>query len=246
MTYENPSTEQTKFGELGYDMELISNAEKIIGRGSCAVVKVVRGGFTTSAILACERKDWKLLVLEPTKRILEETVKKATSGKVVRIPGNHECAKLQEDLTRYPVLKSLPMSLPNCASCSEARGCKVLEILRVDDFDTAGLTYAKLEALMSSKGKTAKEILAKLSKAEVIIMDEAHYLCTPSTASVKAFETPLIPKSYKSLNKICQDWRALCDEYESNIKEMSQKAEQGHASQYLAENHITLTFLCRE
>lgn len=228
---------QTKFGELGYDKRLISKAEKIIGQGSCGVVKVVRAGFTTSAILACERQNWKLLVLEPTKRILEETVKKATSGNVVRVPGNHECPRLQEMMERYPVLKSLPMNLPDCDSCIEAGSCEVLEILRVDNFDTAGLTYAKLEALMSSKGTRAKEILAKLSKAEVIIMDEAHTLCTPPAASVRALETPVIPKRYKFLNKICQNWQALCDKYEDNIKKISQKAEQTYAGQYLAEKH---------
>jgi hypothetical protein len=71
------------------DQRLIDAVKAVIEQGSCAVAKPVRAGFTTSCLHACKQLDKKLLMLSPTRRILNETVSEASPDDV-RIPGNIE------------------------------------------------------------------------------------------------------------------------------------------------------------
>jgi len=81
--------------------------------------------------------------------------------------------------------------------CDTSRRCKVLEITRVKDYNTAGLAYSKLEALMLSHGKRrSEEILKKLAKADVILLDEAHILSLPSATNVKISEKVNAPPKH--------------------------------------------------
>ncbi len=225
---------QSKLMELSLDKRLIEAAQDIILGGSCAISKPVRAGFTTSGIIACERKGWHLLVLAPTNRILKETVAKA-SGTAIRVPGNRECTKLQQVIEKNPVLKQLPLPLPDCDECSLSKRCPVLEITRKKDFNTAGLTYAKLEALMLSKSERSKKILKKLARAEVILLDEAHILSLPSATSVKAYERINIPSGYLSLSRIHDTWLQLCRSQQQIIQDLTSKASSGHASHHLSQ-----------
>lgn len=136
---------QGRLSDLNCDQRLVKAAEEIIESGSCAVSKPVRSGFTTSAIYACDKKGFRLLVLAPTRRILKETVSKASNGNNIRIPSNNECQLIKPEIKKNPILAQLPFTLPNCRKCKASGGCEVREILRSEDFSTVGLTYAKLE-----------------------------------------------------------------------------------------------------
>jgi hypothetical protein len=227
------NTKQQRLSDLSYDQRLIHAAEKILRTGSCAVSKPIRAGMTTSTVVACERQGWPLLVLAPTRRILQETIAKAASD-AVRIPGNSECPLIEPDLKKNPILRQLPLTLPNCQKCNESGWCEVLAILRAKDPGVMGLTYPKLEALMLSKGKIAKEILARISRAEVVMPDEAHMLSLPSAVSVRAFASLKIPKEYAVLGRIYERWLEFCQANVKTIQEFMEKAEKGHASQHLA------------
>ena len=224
---------QGRLNDLSCDPRLIKAAEEIIEKGSCMVSKPIRAGMTTSTIMACERREWKVLALAPTRRILQETVKKASSG-AVRIPGNSECALIKPDLMKNPILKQLPLTLPDCKKCHKSERCEVLAILRADDPGVMGLTYAKLEALMLSRGKTAKEILAKISRADVILLDECHVLALPKAVSVKAFASLQIPENYAVLCRIYTQWLDLCQSHAKIVQELMELAVQGHAAQHLS------------
>lgn len=115
---------QEKLTDFSCDQRLVRSAEEIIEVGSCAVSKPIRAGMTTSTVLACERRGWPLLVLAPTRRILKETVAKASCG-AVRVPGNSECPSIESDLKKNPILRQLPLTLSGldeqyiqvCATC---------------------------------------------------------------------------------------------------------------------------------
>jgi hypothetical protein len=233
---------QQRLSDFFCDQRLVWAVEEIIEKGSCAVSKPVRAGFTTSCVFACEKKGQSLLMLAPTRRILTETISKASSD-AVRVPGNSECPLIEEDLKKNPILAQLPLTLPNCEKCNASEWCEVRRILREKDPSVMDLTYAKLEALMLSKGTTAKEILTKLARADVVLLDEAHLLALPSTASVRAFASLKIPKKYKILGKVYQMWLVFCQSHVELIKELMEKAEQGHAGQYLARNVSNVNIL---
>ena len=216
------------------DQRLIKAAEEIIKLGSCAVSKPVRAGFTTSCIYACERKGLKLLVVQPTLRILKDTVARASGGKSILVLGNNECPYIQTEIKKNPVLANLPITLSKCDRCKYYGTCDVRAILRANDFGVVGLTYAKLGALMLSRGKMAEEILKKLSLADVILLDEAHLLTQPATVSVPAFASLEIPKQYKGLNRIYEQWCSLCADQIGLIQELIMKAENGHSGQHLS------------
>jgi hypothetical protein len=233
---------QGKLTDFSCDQRLVRAAEEIIESGSCAVSKPIRAGMTTSTVMACERRGWPLLALAPTRRILQETVAKASSG-AVRIPGNSECPLIEPDLKRNPILRQLPLTLPDCQKCNASEWCEVLAILRAEDPGVMALTYAKLEALMLSHGKTAKEILAKISRAEVVMMDEAHVLSLPQAVSVPAFASLKIPDRHKSLAQVYQKWLEFCQSHVQAIQELMKRAEHGHAAQHLSKSIFNTSFL---
>lgn len=226
---------QQRLSDLSCDQRLVRAAEGIIESGSCAVSKPIRAGMTTSTIMACEQRGWKVLALAPTRRILQETVAKAACD-AVRIPGNSECPLVEPDLKKNPILRQLPLTLSNCEKCNASEWCEVLAIQRADDPSVMGLTYAKLEALALSRGKTAKEILDKISKADVVMLDEAHVLSLPSAVSVRAFVSLNIPAKYKALERIYQMWLDFCQSHVQEIQELMVRAEDGHASQHLSKS----------
>lgn len=237
---------QQRLSHLSYDPRLIKAAEKIIESGSCAVSKPIRAGMTTSTVLACERRGWPLLVLAPTVRILTETVSKASSN-AVRVPGNSECKLIEPDLKKTPVLAQLPLAVEDCETCHEFEECEVVAILRAEDSNvmvlTLVLTYSKLEALMLSIGKTAKKIRKKLSRAKVIMMDEAHVLSLPPAVRVRAFASVNIPEKYTALERIYQCWQEFCLNHAQAIQEIVKRAEEGHASKHLSKSLFNVTTL---
>lgn len=217
------------------DQRLIDAVKSIIEQGSCAVAKPVRAGFTTSSIKACEQQGLTLLVLSPTRRILKETVSQASVNET-RIPGNIECPQIQDSIRANPLLEKLPLVLPDCGQCNAAEWCGVRKILRVEDLGTVSMTYAKLEAIMHSQGETASKILSKLSKLDVILLDESHQLALPSPIKTEVARSLIIPGEYRAIRGIYKDWLKLCQSHEDRQRDLIGKAELGHASKYLCIN----------
>lgn len=204
------------------------------GNGAVAVSKPIRAGMTTSAVLASRESGKRLLCVAPTTRILKETVEAASDGEAVRVPGNHECPLLAEEIEAFPVLADLPLSLPDCSKCPGYDGCAITEILRRPDFDVAALTYAKVQAMMLSGAKTSKKIRQILGKADYVLLDEAHLLGFGSVPSVPVGPLPEVPEGFKGLSKVRGLWLDLLARHGEAIAELQEKANNGVASQHLS------------
>ncbi|MEI8004174.1 MAG: hypothetical protein WCG94_07525, partial [Methanothrix sp.] len=140
-------------------------------------------------------------------------------------------------------LRQLPLELPDCQKCNASEWCDVLAILRAKDPGVMGLTYAKIEALMLSRGKIAKAILAKISRADVVMPDEAHVLSLPSAVNVRVFASLTIPAKYKALTRVFQKFLDFCQSHVQDIQELMKRAEQGHAAQHLSKSIFNTSFL---
>ena len=205
-----------------------------VGSGAVAVSKSVRAGLTTSSILAAGEMGKRILCIAPTTRILNETVGAASGGRAVRVPGNHECVVLAEEIAEFPILKELPLSLPDCEKCPGNGGCSITEILRRPDFGAASLTYAKVQALMLAESKVAKRIRGALQKADFVLLDEAHVLGFGSVPSVPVGPLPEVPPEFKSLEKIRALWVDLLALHAAKVEELEEEATAGPSSRHLS------------
>lgn len=200
----------------GMDTDRVKAADKILKMGNVAVCKTTRAGFTTSAVIAAERWDLKTLVIAPTRNILSKTVRKTVQnngGRPCGIAGNITCKYLQEIIKKDPLLAELPlMKGEKCDSCEHYDTCPVTEIERVDDFTTATITYAKLEAVMLSSSDSAAFIKERLAEVDVIILDEAHLLSFPSLPQVDFDKYVVIPEEFRALRRIYDKWRDMQNE----------------------------------
>ena len=83
----------------GIDPTRVEAADKILRMGNVAVCKSTRAGFTTSAVIAAERRELKTLVVAPTRNILTKTVRETVEkirGTPCNIPGHKGCKYVQE------------------------------------------------------------------------------------------------------------------------------------------------------
>lgn len=208
------------------------------GGGAVAVSKPIRAGFTTSAVLAAWERGKRLLCIAPTTRILKETIGTASGGTAIRVPGNCECPLLAEEIEAFPILAGLPLSLPDCSKCPGYDGCPITEILRRPDFETAALTYAKVQALMLAPSETAKRIKAILGKADYVLLDEAHTLGFGSVPSVPVGPLPEVPEGFKVLSKVRALWLELLARHAEVIAELQEKATNGATWQHLSRHAV--------
>jgi hypothetical protein len=136
------------FARLENAVENILNlAEPLV-----VVVKVPRAGLTTSLCKVCEKAKRTLCVVEPTNKILSQTLPQV--ARAADIKANSFCEINRRMVERYPILKNLPMHLPqDCDNCEEKDGCAVYVPINVENPERISITYAKLEAvLLSPKG----------------------------------------------------------------------------------------------
>lgn len=199
-------------------------------RGAVAVSKVIRAGLTTSIKKAAEEMGVRLLCIEPTRRIIKETI----GGSATVIPGNYECFILDEEIRAFPILAELPLSLPDCSKCQGYDSCPITQILRDPDFDVAALTYSKIRALMLSGSKTSKAIKEALQKADFVFLDEAHLLGFDSVPSVPGSELKPAPMHYKSLRKVRDLWAKFLENHAGIIEELRTRAAGGVSWQHLS------------
>lgn len=212
--------------------------------GAVAVSKPVRAGFTTSTVIAAREMGTKLVCISPTTRIILETVNNPLTGGAMRVPGNHECPLIEDEIKKTPLLKEIPVSL-NCEPSQEKKcplydSCPMTEIIRNPEFEVAALTYAKVKALMISKGNTAEKIRRALSSANYVLLDEAHILGFGPVATVQACELPEVPDNFASLMMVGELWKELLSQYEDVIVSLMESAETGHAGKHLCKSILIL------
>ena len=172
---------------MNWNRELIDEVKTVFTKAEFGAVvsKPVRYGFTTSAILAAQELGQRLLLVAPTHKILDETVF-GTDNTAIKIRGNQECRQLQEEVKLNPLLRHIPALLPNCGNCKYFEDCKISEFQDSDGhFTVVGITYAKLQTIMSSNSERATTIREKLIEdINLVLFDESHILSQPGIASV--------------------------------------------------------------
>lgn len=229
-----------------YNPDIIKAAGKLLGSGSYAVSKPVRAGFTTSAILAAQKAGLTVLFLAPTNAIIKDTVGKvARKDSSVRVPANIECQILKEKAAIHPLLRYVPLPLPDCHECPHRPSCTVLDIIKMDDPDLICMTYSKLAAIQHSSSSDSKEVLNKLSKQAVIIMDEAHTLSRAGEIAVEAGRQLEIPPGYPRLQGIYNKWLDFNESYAAEIQELLDKSD-NFAGKYLAKKLSIVAIQCSD
>jgi hypothetical protein len=163
--------------------------ELLLKKGIVKVFKVARSGATTSLIKRSIETKKKIVIIVPTKRILNQlkvSIPRLTDAKpkiVVILPNEELCLKLD------PSLKLKFQFKENCSNC-EYQGdltCPFQRLLLVD-YDVYGLTYDKLNALFLSRSNEAKTLLAKLWACDVFIFDEITTAIIKSIVTLKLVE----------------------------------------------------------
>lgn len=229
-----------------YNQDIIKAVSELLESGSYAVSKPVRAGFTTSAIIAAQRAGIPVLFLAPTNAILKDTVKKVAKAEVsVRIPANIECQILNEKARNHPLLRSVPLVLPDCKECPYKATCTVQDIIRADKPVLICLTYAKLAAIWRSNSLDSKEVLKKLGEQFVIIMDEAHTISRAGEIAVEAGRQLEIPPGYPRLQGIYNKWLDFNESYAADIQELLDKSD-NFAGKYLAKKLSIVAIQCSD
>lgn len=219
---------------MDVDLGLVAAASEVLEQGSCKVYKSTRAGFTTSAVLAAMELNRQILVVSPTKKILSETVMRASGGQAIAVQANSFCPMLQEQVRQDTFLKRIPLPLPDCQECYCLGNCPVTEILERDDPPVISITYSKLNALMLSRSEVARRIRKKLSRVDVVLLDESHAISLPSAARVQAFYSVSIPEGYPILTDICHSWIDLCNNNLELLQALKAEGDAGHVGKHLS------------
>ena len=171
-------------------------------RGVLKIHKSTRSGATTSLCISSISLEKKFLAVEPTNKIIKETIKKdipkysnKPDANIIHIPANIECEYNKQMIAENPdygLLQSLPID-DNCNECEHYKTCPITEILRLEDFDGIVITYDKMIAVQRAaelypKSKAA-EILEKICSVKFVILDEAHELAFPDITKMEYKDT---------------------------------------------------------
>ncbi|MCJ7443469.1 MAG: hypothetical protein MUO26_02880 [Methanotrichaceae archaeon] len=222
------------FTRFSKDRKLIEEARCILNGGSAKVHKSTRSGFTTSAVIAAEDGNKRMLCVAPTNRILLETIDEASGGTAIIIPANHECSVIKEMIGGDTFLEKLPIPLPDCKDCSELGHCPVTRIIGEDHSQIVGITYQKLVALMLSKSNLAGRIKKELSKANIVMLDESHTIVLQQVVKVKAFTKINLLERSPVLNKVCSKWIDLNEAKKEEIFDLKCQGDLGHVGRHLS------------
>jgi len=192
------------------------------------VHKVTRAGFTTSFVKAASRSEKRVLLIAPTRKIINDTM--GGTADIVRIYGNAKCYYNEEAISKEPLLAELPMSIPKkCNECKYADDCCILDIEREPDAQMKSLTSAKFEAIMCSDGDRSLHLREILQDIDVVLIDEAHYLAANDVARVpldfSAYSLALKLKDYHSLRIACFLWEGIRGEIEPIASDLERQVE---------------------
>ncbi len=181
---------------LKYANKIIS----LLRRNRAIVVhKVTRAGATTSLILSLLKQNKVFLVVEPTNKIIKDTIlnniKKHCGEKepvIIHVPANSECLRNKVKIEENNYLSKLPfLYLPeDCKDCSLQKECPVTRILHEKNIDGIAITYDKLVALVFTAQLFGKSIASKilqkiLASVDHIVLDEAHELMYEKISSLE-------------------------------------------------------------
>lgn len=231
--------------ESGLNFEIINQTSEILNTSKSALIyKTTRAGFTTSSLISAKLLGKKVLIVEPTHGIRENTINKVPGLKHVSILPNKKCLRLMKKFAEDSELEKLFYSLPGCDECSLNENCEVTEFLRSTDYDVVSITYKKIEALILSNSKLSNKILDKLNnEIDIIILDEAHILNYSDNIKINYnFNPSEVFKTKENLRVICNRWNDLKEAVldlnpwfdETNLDILSQKLSKGKSSQTLA------------
>lgn len=167
-------------------MWIDSDRVDAIDPNDIAVCKTPRSGFTTSAIINAHMQGLKVLIVSPTKRLLDDTVRKAVErigGIYCPIPGNQACIHVRRRIEKDRFLSEIPIPRGKCSKCDMYETCPITEIERITNPTVIGMTYAKLEGIMMSTKETER-IGERLGDIDLVIFEEAHVISFPKLPKV--------------------------------------------------------------
>ncbi|MDD3248334.1 MAG: hypothetical protein PHF18_16010 [Methanosarcina sp.] len=185
MSTTNNSNDSNPDIRLQKALDVINSNHEVI-----QLHKTTRAGATTSLCLASIFETKKFLIVTPTNKIIKDTilgnVKRLSTKEnlnIIHIPNNFECFIIKSKIEENEDLENLPyLPLPEICGddCEHFEKCPVTKILRDNEFDGIAITYHKLAAIMNKASlypkSNASEILGKIYSADVVILDEAHFL----------------------------------------------------------------------
>jgi hypothetical protein len=161
-------------------------AQEVLKRTNCIVpiLKVPRAGATTSLIKNAIEDGKKVVVIEPSHKIGEDTVRKAAS--LSKKPSEpifyHEnkisCEKLVTECKQDKNLEKAKWLLrpDDCDECQYFNdpSCELQLVLNCQDWGVLVVTYQKLRALWLSReySKVSQLQLQKIFEADILIIDE--------------------------------------------------------------------------
>lgn len=220
------------------DKVRIEAAKAILSGPSCLLYKPCRAGATTSLAVAAVEQKKSLLLVAPTNKILDETLKGASSNTSIKIAANSFCLKWAPAIKNDPFLLKLPLPIQECKECVYFQICDVTEIIRSErkpgEGISYGCTYNKLTAVMLSKSDTAISIREKLYGLDCIVLDEAHLIGLHRPPNVLAFSTPDVPEEFTNLRGVLEGFQDLCNQYIEIISELQSEGSKGHAVKHLS------------
>ena len=163
------------------------------------VHKTTRAGATTSLILSLLKQKKRFLVIEPTNKIIQDTIlnniKKhcgETEPVIIHVPSNKECLRNKAKIECNENLGELPyMYLPaDCKECYHQNECPVTRILHEEHIDGIAITYDKLAALVFTAHLFEKSVACAildtiLGSIDVVVLDEAHELMYEKISSLE-------------------------------------------------------------
>jgi len=206
-----------------FDQGRIDEATRTLDEGPHLLVcKPPRSGFTTSAILSCVQREKKLLIIEPTNRLIDETVRRAGGQDLAVIESNKFCPRLQEMAQLDPLLEELPSVLPDCKSC-KYENCPLATI--VEDLQAhliAAVTFSKLLTLMVSGSERAKKILEELKNFDIVLFDECENLVYPQSSKISADSDVKVPSEFRHLDNLVTKWKEVLTQNAALIEKLSE------------------------
>lgn len=217
-----------------FDQDRIDEAIRVLDAGNHLLVcKSPRAGFTTSIILAALQKGKKILIVEPTNRLIDETIKTAAGNDLTVIEANRFCFKLQIMAQQDHLLEEIPSVLPACKNC-EYENCSLASVAEnLRERNVAAITLSKLLTLRISSSERAKEILGELQKFDIVLFDECENLVYPQSTNLSIDSKLEVPDRYWHLSKLIEDWEGLLGKHQIEITEL-EEAEEDRGEKHLS------------
>lgn len=168
------------------------------------VIKVTQVGFTTSLIKTATKLGKKITVIEPTNKIIDETVAKASTANFIKIGRNEVMCPIAQPDPLFPWENK-----GNCEFCQEKKTCGYFKIIE-DISSNLALTYHKLLSLFSASQKEfaamldsknpsqtllAFDLLERIMKSDIILLDEIPTTITHYTG----FNATILEEIFKRL-----------------------------------------------